>query len=156
MSRFRKWIAGLGITALLWGAVPLWAATPAEEIRKMMGENFQNVQLILSELITANYQSLPQQIGLIRDHAIDISKKIPPDVTSEMGRKLFTTYAFTLENKSNNMITVLNELIKHDQATANAGQLNIDYLRVVAAQHFGEIVTTCVLCHNQFRRKVVK
>ncbi len=140
-----------GVTLSAWGGKK--AELP---LKAMMGDNFQKVQVILMDLVTSNYAGIPVEIENIREHAIHLSRHGPHDKVGKTNPRLFKNYAYTLERQASSMATVLAELIRHDQTPSTPGQLNIDYLRVVAARHFGDMVTTCVLCHNQFRRKVVK
>lgn len=135
---------------------PVSAAKDSSGLKPLMGDNFGKMQVILINLITANYKGLPQSIENIRDHAIEISAMSPASVITEADRKMFSNYAFSMERQAENMLTVLRELINHDRAQTTPGMMNIDYLRVVAARHYGELVTTCVLCHNQFRRTQVQ
>jgi len=146
----------LAALILVIGAGPALSAEKASDLKPLMGDNFGKMQVILVNMITANYKGLPERIEEIRDHARAISAMSPNSVKTDTDRKMFTNYAFTMERHAENMLTVLRELIKHDQAQASPEVMNIDYLRVVAARHYGELVTTCVLCHNQFRRKSVK
>ena len=125
-------------------------------LKELMGDNFQNVQVMLFNLVRSKYEVMPAQIATIRDHAIELGKKMPETIKTDFERKTFISYATQLENNANNMLTVMHELIKHDKSPNEPGKLNIDYLRVVAARQFGEMVTSCVLCHNQFRRYPVK
>jgi hypothetical protein len=129
---------------------------PASSIKELMGDNFQNIQVILQNLVTANYAPVPAQISIIHQHALELPKKMPETVKTDYEKRVFTTYAYQLESTTANMLTVLDELNKRDKMSAEPGKMNIDYLRVVAARQFGEIVATCVLCHNQFRRHPVK
>ncbi len=140
-----------GVTLSAWGGKK--AEMP---MKAMMGETFQKVQVILMDLVTSNYAGIPGEIENIREHAIHLSRHGPHGKAGKANPRMFANYAYTLERQAGNMATVLAELIRHDQTQSTPGQLNIDYLRVVAARHFGEMITTCVLCHNQFRRKVVK
>ena len=126
-------------------------------IKDLMGENFQNVQVVLYNLVTANYDRLPAQIEVLRDHATKLTKGPPAGIApSEFEQRLFVTYASELERATNNMLAAMVELRRHDTLPSEPGKLNVDYLRVVVARHFGEAVTGCVLCHNQFRRIAVK
>ena len=141
----------LGISAGLAGRA---SSSP---IKELMGENFQNVQVVLYNLVTANYDRLPAQIAVLRDHATKLAKGPPEGIApSEFEKRLFVTYATELERATNNMLTAMAELRRHDTMPSEPGKLNVDYLRVVVARHFGEAVTGCVLCHNQFRRISVK
>ena len=153
MSRIKTAVALVGVFLLAWAAQPLVAADRAD-VKKLMGDNFQLMQDILEGLLTAHYDNLPGDVAVIRDHASALSSNVPQSVPQE-SRRTFVTYAYTLEQKSENLITVLAELIKHEKQRTDPAALNIDYLRAVAASEFGEVVTTCVLCHNQFRRRTV-
>ncbi len=127
-----------------------------QEIKQMMGENFQNVQRILTNLVTSNYASVPGDVGKIRDHADQLMKSPPAMVKSQEDKEMFLVYAGAVKNAANNLIAVSQEVIRRDAQGATTGELKVDYLRVSAAQYFGIMVSSCVLCHNQFRRHVVK
>ena len=146
-------VSALFVVGVLSGSTSL---AQSSSIKALMGDNFQNIQVILYNLVTAQYQRLPNQIRVIHDHALELQKKVPDTVKSDIERRTYSAYAYQLESNTANMNTVLDVLIEHDKNPTEAGKLNIDYLRVVAARQFGEIVTTCVLCHNQFRRYAVK
>jgi hypothetical protein len=144
--------------ALVSGAVLAGMARQASSssIKDLMGDNFQNIQVILYNLITARYDRVPEQIRVIHQHAVELPQKVPETAKSDFEKRTFVTYAYQLESHTSNMLTVLDELNKRDKMQADPGKQNIDYLRVVAARQFGEIVATCVLCHNQFRRNPPK
>ena len=146
-------LAGLGLIMGLLGSLAQVSAT--ESIKERMGDNFQNVQMILTNLVTANYADVPREIEVIREHAVSLTKDIPSEITREAEQEVFRTYAYQLVNSTTNMLTVLEELRSRD-AQRPAGEMGVDYLRVVAASQFGEIVTSCVLCHNQFRQHVMQ
>lgn len=154
MSAVKKFAAVVALLLLVWGEQSLGAADPSE-VKQMMGENFQIVQTVLIGLLRAQYDGLPAKLEVIREHANQLSRNMPASVGEEQ-RRTFSSYAFNLEYESANLITVLKELIARDQQRPDPNKLNIDYLRAVAASHFGDMVTTCVLCHNQFRRAVLK
>ncbi|HKI97431.1 MAG TPA: hypothetical protein VKB51_03040 [bacterium] len=157
MRGFAKFAAAVAAVALIaFGVGFARTSHAADGIKSLMGDNFQNVQVILIDLVTAQYQDLPAKIQVIHQHAVDLPKKMPNTVKTEAQRRMFVNYAYQLENNTSNMLTVLDALIQHDKTASEPGKLNIDYLRVVAARQFGEIVTSCVLCHNEFRRYVVK
>lgn len=134
---------------------PRTAKDSTSNMKQLMGENFENLQLILSNLIAFDYGNLRERIKTINEHALELEKFPRGIVKSEFNRRRFVGYACGLESHSRNLLTVLEELIKHDKQQSQAGMMNIDHLRVVAAQHFGQIVTTRVLCHNQVRRHMV-
>jgi hypothetical protein len=157
MRRSSRFVAVVAAFALIAFGVVAGAGHAADSsIKNLMGDNFQNIQTILYDLVTSKYEALPAKISVIHDHALQLSKKQPDTVKTDEQKKMFTTYAYQLESSTGNMLTVLDALIQHDKTPSEPGKLNIDYLRVVAARQFGEIVTSCVLCHNQFRRYVVR
>lgn len=157
MKNFLPLTLLIGVFALVFTIIPVspvQSTTPA--IKRLMGENFQNIQLILASLITSDYQNLPEKIQLIHDHAVDLAKTTPSFVKTDFTKRMFNNYAYGLEYQTRNLLTVLKVLVDHDKKQTQSGKLNIDYLRVVAARQFGDIVTSCVLCHNQFRRNIVR
>ena len=125
------------------------------QITELMGENFVQVQIILADLMRSNYKDIPQRTAVIREHALELEKKPPPFVVERGGEDLFLSYANHLKVSSSNLIQVLETLNKHSLQKDPNMELPVDYLRVVAAEHFGQMITRCVLCHNQFRRKVI-
>jgi len=134
---------------------PVLAADDARSIKQVMGENFQNVHKILNDLITSNYVTLPKDVAAIHNHAEALAKRPPAGISSREERDLFVSYATNLRVAASHLITVSEELIRRDEKPAAPGALKIDYLRVVAAEHYGAMITSCALCHNQFRRYIV-
>ena len=123
-----------------------------KDIKTLMGENFQNLHVLLNDLIISNYTTLADDAAIISAHATQLTKNIPATAVTAEQRELFVAYANTLRVNTQHLITVSQELMKRDRVQTNPGKLNVDYLRVVVAEHFGRMITTCVLCHNQFRR----
>jgi hypothetical protein len=140
----------------LLSALSLHAAEPVRSgtIKESMADNFRNLQVLLAQLIAADYKDIPPYAGAIREHALHLMKTRPAGVAEADGR-LFTTYASNLEISTGYLITIVGVLNKIDPTLANPGQQNVDYLRALAAVQYGQIVTTCVTCHNQFRRRQV-
>ena len=126
-----------------------------KDIKMLMGENFQNLHIILNDLILSNYQTLAQDATIIESHANQLLTKTPATVLTTQQKEMFTAYANMLRMRTQHLIVVGNALLARDQAQTIRGELNVDYLRVVVAEHFGQMITTCVLCHNQFRRKAM-
>jgi hypothetical protein len=129
-----------------------------QDIKRLMGENFQNVQQILTNLVTANYATIPHDVGIIRDHVDALLQSPPAIVKGREDQTMFRVYASAVKNAANNLIEVTQEVVRRDseRKTAAPPELRVDYLRVSAAQYFGIMVTGCVQCHNQFRRYIVK
>jgi hypothetical protein len=144
--------AVLGIVLLALTARPALAAD--KDIKGLMGDNFGRVQKILIELVTGNYKAVPHDVEVIRTHAIDMSKKLP-DI-AKTNRELFLSMAYNLQVHATNLSEIARTLVKRDRETPAGQLLKIDYLRNSAAAHFGNMVTSCVACHNQFRRRSVK
>jgi hypothetical protein len=141
--------------AFLLGTTTLLAANDAQAIKKLMGDNFESVHKILNDLVTSNYGTLPADVGVIRSHAEALAKSPPASIKVEDDRLLFIGYAIILRSSADALIAVTAELVRRDKTREATGELKIDYLRAVAASHFGTMITQCVLCHNQFRRAVV-
>jgi cytochrome c556 len=152
-GQFRTMIAMLA--AVLLGSGAVFAANDSQAIKQLMGDNFQNVHKILNELITSNYATLPRDVDVIRRHAEALVKSPPAAIKTEDDRVLFVSYATNLRTTASALIAVTEELARRDQQRQPAEELKIDYLRPVAALHFGVLIANCVLCHNQFRRVIV-
>jgi len=151
MSKHAKRVAA-GVLATLWLAGAA-AAADDTQLKMLMGDNFGRAGSILTDLIAARYQALPQKAEAIRQHAVQLIEKPPSFITGKEGREQFTTFATFLKNSAQSLEEVTTQLAKRDQEHAKtSGELSVDYLRVAAAEHFGNMITACVLCHNQFRR----
>ena len=144
----------IALISLLVSSAMVLAAGETRAMKQLMGENFQNIHKILNDLIISNYAPVPEAVGVIRSHAEGLTRQPPLAIKVGEERLLFVSYATNLRVAASHLITVTEELIRHDRQ-GGAGELKVDYLRVVAAQHFGTVVTSCVLCHNQFRRYTV-
>jgi hypothetical protein len=127
----------------------------AEEasLKRLMGENFIGLQNILVGLITSSYGAVPGQVDIIYDHATELTKAVPDSAKKDRDR--FLTYAFSLQGHASDLKSIIEVLIEHDKASGGR-DLPTDQLREAAAAHYGGIVTTCVSCHNRFRRRVVQ
>ncbi len=155
MRRALRWMTVMGIMLVAVLGLNNGAVEGRDvDIKGLMGENFGQIQKILINLITGNYQNVPHDVDLIKEHAIQLSKNVP--ASAEPNRELFLAIAFNLRVHAGNLSTIARTLMERDSETANGQLLKIDYLRNSAAAHFGRMVTSCVACHNQFRRGVVK
>lgn len=145
MIRMFKAFALIALVSLCF-ALPAAAQTrTSQEFRQTMGQNFSLVSTVLGKLIASNYDGLPEDVGVIREHAQYLLDNVPSMVKGKESHELFVTYAQTLKVRTTNMITVAKELEKQGASD------KVNYLRPVLAEHFGQVITTCVLCHNQFR-----
>ncbi|MBI3993166.1 MAG: hypothetical protein HY342_07815 [Candidatus Lambdaproteobacteria bacterium] len=150
----------MSVLVALMVAVVSVPTLPAQQaarppIKELMGENLALMQNILVGLMTSTYEQIPKSAEVMKTHAEDIQKNRPPEITGQVNIDRFNAYAFTLKNSTEHLLLVTQELIKHDKSPESPGMMNIDYLRVVVAGHYSNMVTTCVNCHNQFRRKPV-
>jgi cytochrome c556 len=127
------------------------AGAKEQTLKQLMGENFAGLQQILISLITSNYTGVPAQLKLIHDHATALTQMVPANAQSDRDR--FLSYAYELRTHADDLGTITEALIAHDQGKA---QLATDELREAAAAHYGGMVTMCVACHNRFRPNVVK
>jgi hypothetical protein len=150
-----KFAAVIGFAGLLGAALQLNSAQGRNmDIKQLMGNNFGYVQTILVNLIRSDYRSLPHDVGIIADHAEQLTTDVPDSVGGK--DDLFLSMAYNLRTHANHLKLIVEKLGEHDQGALPGGKLSIDYLRNSAAAHFGQIVTTCVACHNQFRRRMLK
>ncbi len=137
---------------LAFGGGP--ATATDQTLKELMGDNFARVQKILVDLVTGNYTTVPHDVDLIRRHASDLSKTVPE--AAKANRELFLSMAYSLQVHAANLSTITTTLAGRDKKGSEGEVLKVDYLRNSAAAHFGQMVTACVACHNQFRRKPVK
>ena len=131
--------------------------TPAAAgIKNLMGDNFVRVQNILYYLITSHYSEVVNEARQVEAHAQELLTGKVAGQSVKTPSDQFMLYAGRLKASASNLAVVSAEMAMHDQASATTGMLSVDYLRTVAAEHYGDMITACVLCHNQFRRKMVE
>ena len=123
------------------------------DLRKVMGSNFAHLQKILVDLIRSDYSQVPKEVAIIEQHAVDLAKDIPKTITRD--KQVFLALADSLQTNAKNLRIVAGLVADHDKKPMSPGKLNIDYLRNTAAAHFGQLMTTCVACHNLYRREIV-
>ena len=141
-----------GIAAAVLCAAGAAVAKEAS-LKRLMGDNFIGLQNILVGLITSSYGGVPDQVEIIYDHATELTKSVPDSAKADRDR--FLTYAFSLQGHASDLKSIVELLIEHDKASGGRS-LPTDQLREAAAAHYGGIVTTCVACHNRFRRRIVQ
>jgi hypothetical protein len=154
MERMRSVAVTVAVTAGLLVAASVPAAEPT--IKQLMGDNFAGLQKILVALINANYTDVPAEADVIRDHATQLTKSVPP--SAEADRDRFLALAFALKTNAESLKSISQILIQHDkEAMAKTGKLTGDeQLRESLAAHYGGMVATCVSCHSEFRPRKVK
>lgn len=155
MKRALKFTALAGIAAVLAIALQLdMAEGRNKNIKQLMGNNFGYLQSILVNLIRSDYRGVPHDVEIIAKHAGEMAVAMP----ASMGGKeeKFLSMAYSLKTHANNLKLIVETLVEHDKGSRPGGALNVDYLRNSAAAHFGQMVTACVACHNQFRRRMLK
>jgi len=124
------------------------AKSQDKEAKKLMGDNYDVMQRILINLIKEHHDLIVKDIDIIIDHSKKISQ-MRINLTPEEHEQ-FRSFAYLLQTRAQNLkIISLNIKEKKQESTADVPKM--DYLRDVAAAHFGEVVAMCVRCHNQFR-----
>lgn len=155
MKRVLKSIALAGVAGVL--AVTL-LYRPADgrnmDIKQLMGDNFGNLQKILVDLIRSDYRTVPHDVDIIAQHAAQLVRVTPKILGGT--EEQFLAMAYSLQTHANHLKLIVDTLNDRDSVTAAGGLLNVDYMRNSAAAHFGQMVTACVACHNQFRRRMVR
>lgn len=131
------------LAIFLSGIQPAVAQSP---IKEAMGENFGGLQAMLYALVSANYKAVPSQADIISGHAKDLVGMIPE--SAEANRDEFLTYASNLAGHAQDMKSIAQLLMEHDQ---KRGESATDHLREALAGHYGGMVMMCVACHNRFR-----
>ena len=124
-----------------------------ENLRSLMGSNFAHLQKILADLIRSDFSQVPKDVQVIEQHADELVKNIPDKIKQD--KQMFIALADSLKTNAKNLRIVANLMAEHDKKAADPGKLNVDYLRNTAGANFGQVVTTCVACHNLFRREIV-
>jgi hypothetical protein len=142
----------LGVIATVIVGASGFAAAQETSVKQKMSENFAGMQIVLTSLMTSNYAAAPDQIAIIADHATYLMHSVP-DSAKEY-REQFIGYAYGLQGHARDLSSIIELLIKQDEA--NGKVLETNDLREAAAAHYGGMVTTCVACHNHFRRHAIQ
>ncbi len=142
----------LGVIATVILGASGFAAAQETSVKQKMSENFAGMQIVLTSLMTSNYAAAPDQIAIIANHATYLMHSVP-DSAKEY-REQFIGYAYGLQGHARDLRSIIELLIKQDEA--NGKVLETNDLREAAAAHYGGMVTTCVACHNHFRRHAIQ
>jgi hypothetical protein len=123
----------------------------AGSIPEKMKLNLEKMDAMLSHLLLdERWDAIIEDAGLLMKHAQVIRALDPSEYSDEMPKSdYFESYALHLESSSNNL-KVVTEEIERERA---AGGQRSEHLRPNAAVFFGQAVTMCVNCHNQFRKR---
>jgi hypothetical protein len=142
------------ITVLFVVAVMGSAFARAEEagdIKQEMKVNYEKMGEMLGHiLLDEDWDQTIKDAELLTKHAQAIKSLEPSRYTKDMPESdYFQSYALHLESSSHNLKVVAEEIERERAAGAERSR----YLRPNAAVFFGQIVSMCANCHNQFREK---
>jgi hypothetical protein len=142
-------ISILVVVAVIGSAFAL--AEEASETKKTMKMNYEKMDDMLGHiLLDKDWDETVKDAELLAQHAEEIKNIDPSRYTKGMPKgDYFQSYAMHLESSAQNLKVVAGE-IETEQAT---GAERSRYLRPNAAVFFGQIVSMCVNCHNQFRER---
>jgi cytochrome c556 len=142
------------ITVLFVVAVMGSAFARAEEagdIKQEMKVNYEKMGEMLGHiLLDEDWDQTIKDAELLTKHAQAIKSLDSSRYTKDMPKSdYFQSYALHLESSSHNLKVVAEEIERERAAGAERSR----YLRPNAAVFFGQIVSMCANCHNQFREK---
>jgi hypothetical protein len=145
----RRRIAAVVLGSIAAVALVASGSGASEEtpLKRIMGENFAGLQVILKALITSNYGDAISSLDIIHDHAVELTKEVPDSAKGD--RDHYLADAYLLQTHAADLKGILELLIEHDKATTSRTGLSADQLRDAAAAHYGGMVITCVNCHNR-------
>ena len=81
-------------------------------MKRLMAENFGNVQKILIDLVRSDYAPVAREVGVIEEHAGDLVDS-PPEAAN-INKPMFVSLAFSLQTHAHNLRTVAEALAKRD------------------------------------------
>jgi len=138
----KKLMMAIGIIGILTG---VGFSQEPTSIAPDMVVNLNAVNAIMAHLIVdENYQPVVNDCAQISAHAKDIFEKSPSKDPASIKR--FQSYALQLEANAD-ILKVLAEKIQK----SNEEKLDTGTLKKTAALTFGQIVTSCVSCHQEYR-----
>lgn len=162
MRKYRPFILILVMSCVMplwaWSAEEVKAEASQTEVKYLMDINADKVLGILIDLMfDENYQQTVKDTAIVMEHA-KILKTLNPgqDLNS---RKIFRANAAQLELQATNIHNYAIQLQKgklaeQDNDKTNALGSDLGALRIAAVSQYGQMLTTCVTCHNQFRHKL--
>jgi cytochrome c556 len=126
-------------------------AQEAGDIKEKMKINYEKMGEMLGHiLLDEDWDQTIKDAELLTNHAQAIKTLDPSRYTKDMPKSdYFQSYALHLESSSHNLKIVAEEIERERAAGAERSR----YLRPNAAVFFGQIVSMCVNCHDQFREK---
>jgi hypothetical protein len=139
----------LGIAAV--GAIATASAALAGEndLEKSMEKALEDLQPLLVALINSDYESAVGNVEPILKHASGLPKLIPGSAKARKDEYL--AYTYNLTQNAAILKTLVTVLAHEENAAKDATGSKIDHFPVVAATHYGGIVSMCVACHSSFR-----
>lgn len=155
MDRRRVKAVAAGVLAAVV-LIPGAAVAQDATLKQDMAQNLALMQKILVALIYSDYASVPADAQAILEHAMHVAQLVPPSAEGQKQR--YVSYAYNLQADAESLKSIAETLAKRDsqRAEGDAAELAVDYLREAAGAHYGGMVTMCVACHNNFRRKLVQ
>jgi hypothetical protein len=157
VNKTSTWIVGLmGAVLVLAGSASAQNASPAVAApTHLMKANAELMGRILSDLVAARYNRVPADAEILMQHAVQLAEAPPADLQNAAERAAFLAYATNLKLAAWQLTTATTELLRRERRQGSASDLNVDYLRSAAAEHFGNVVTTCAQCHSRFKPGVL-
>jgi hypothetical protein len=127
----------------------LVGAQAADELKKNMKLNYEKMGDMLGNiLLDKDWDETVKDAELLATHAQEIKNLDSSKYTKDMPKsEYFDSYALHLESSAQNLKIVAEEIQKEQAAGGERSR----YLRPNAAVFFGQTVSMCVNCHNQFR-----
>jgi cytochrome c556 len=122
-----------------------------DDIKEKMKINYEKMGEMLDNiLLDDNWDVIAEDAGVLKQHAQVIKAIDPNRYTKGMPKsEYFQAYALHLESSSQNL-KVVAEQIERERAS---GAEKSRHLRPNGAVFFGQAVSMCTNCHNQFRGK---
>jgi len=142
------------ITVLFVVAVMGSAFAQAEEatsVKEKMKVNYEKMGEMLGNiLLDKNWDQTIKDAEVLTQHAQEIKALDSSRYAKGMpNSEYFQSYALHLESSAHNLKVVAEDIEKEQASGAERSR----YLRPNAAVFFGQTVSMCVNCHDQFRGK---
>jgi hypothetical protein len=142
--RVREGLLGIVVAGVI--AAPGLGIADDEARKESMRNALEGLQPLLIGLINGDHEAVLQDIEPILQHAAQVTETIPDSAKDRQDE--FLTWASYLKSNAE----ILKSTIEMIVGKEKAGEAGIpDFLPVVAAEHYGGIVNTCVACHTHFR-----
>jgi len=146
----------LALSALLFSANPTTFAGESKgdpKVKKAMKKNFQLMNdLFVNILLTNDYAKIKAAAQDLQKHAQELLK-LPVKSQNKLKGIDKSKYMIHVNQMNGNLTYLVFTAQQIIDAEKSLREQHLRYLRPQAAEHFGQVLKTCVVCHHKLKAK---